>query len=161
MRRQKVETRSILLRSQVQVEYLIAQARNLPLDPETPVEILIREQIKKRKLTINAAMWAGPLREIEAQAWFRGRQYSAEVWHEHFKEVFLPDPDATDFDASHVLDGYRKWDINPWTGNRQLVGSTTQLTDKGMRVYLLQLEAEAATEYGVCFSTRIEQEPAA
>ena len=37
-----------------------------------------------------------------------------------------------------------------------VVGSTTQLTDKGMRVYLEQVEAEAATEYGVQFTTREE-----
>jgi hypothetical protein len=103
-------------------------------------------------------MWAGPLKDIERDAWFRGRQYRAEIWHEHFKEVFLPDETDPDFDPSHVVDGYRKWDMNPWNGNRQLVGSTTQLTDKGMRIYLLQIEAEAATEYGVTFTSPVEPE---
>lgn len=156
MKRQKVDLPPILLRSEVQLAYAIARLKNLPLDDEHPIEIITREQVKKRKPTLNALMWAGPLADIEREAWFQGRQYRAEVWHEHFKEAYLPDELAPDFDPSHVLDGYRKWDVNPWTGARVLVGSTTQLTDKGMRHYLLQLEAEAATEYGVTFTTRDE-----
>jgi len=156
MKRSKVEPTSILLRGPAQVAYALKTIPNLPLDPDTPVEILIREQVKKRKLTMNQAMWAGPLRDIERLAWHQGRQFSAEVWHEHLKELFLPDELAPDFDPTHVLDGYRKWDLNPWNENRMLVGSTTQLTDAGMKIYLLQVEAYAAQEYGVEFTTRAE-----
>ena len=124
----------------------------------SPAQDSGKPKAKKRKLSLNAAMWAGPLRDIERDAWFRGRQYRAEIWHEHFKEAFLPDESDFDFDPSHVLDGYRKWDVSPWNGSRVLVGSTTQLTDAGMRIYLLKIEAEAATEYGVTFTTPIEPE---
>jgi hypothetical protein len=154
--RDKVETRPVLIASEVIRIRLHAWIDNLPIDPNQPIEVLIREQVKKRKLTLNAAMWAGPLADIERDGWVQGRQFRAEIWHEHFKELFLPDENAPDFDRSHVLDGYQKWDVNPWSGNRVLVGSTTQLTDKGMREYLLKMEAEAATEYGVTFT---EPEP--
>jgi len=158
MKREKVNIPPVYLRSRVQVDHLLKLIPNLPLDSEKPVEVVIREQAKKRKLSLNAAMWAGPLRDIEENAWVGGRQYSAEVWHEHFKECYLPDENAPDFNPEHVVDpeAYRKWDIDPWKDMRVLVGSTTQLTDKGMRLYLLQMEAEAATEYGVTFTTREE-----
>ncbi|GEM_PF-731466 len=147
------EPKSYFLISQEVAENATKFILNLPVDYEHPIEVLVREQPKKRKLTLNQAMWAGPLADIERDGWFRERQFSAEVWHEHFKELFLPDDTSPDFDPSHAVDGYRKWDVNPWKDTRVLVGSTTQLTDKGMRHYLLQIEAEAATEYGVTFTT--------
>ncbi|MEN6533982.1 MAG: recombination protein NinB [Bryobacteraceae bacterium] len=156
LKRPKVETRQILLRAPQQAEHAKSLISNLPVDPEHPIEILIREQVKKRKLSTNAAMWAGPLRDIERDGWYQGSQYAAEVWHEHFKELFLPDENDPDFDPSHVVEGYRKWGYNPWKDTRALVGSTTQLTDSGMRLYLLKMEAEAATEHGVTFGARIE-----
>ena len=139
----------------MQVGYLLKVIPNLPLDPDFPLEVLIREVPKKRKLSLNDAMWAGPLRDIAKQAWHNGRQYSADEWHEGFKAMFLPDPDASSFDPLHVVkpENYRKWSVNPVTGDRMLVGSTTQLTDPGMRVYLLEMEAWAATEKGVQFTT--------
>lgn len=155
LNRKKVELPPILLRTETQRHLAQQRLANLPLDPENPVEIVMREQVKKRKLSLNAAMWAGPLRDIERDGWFRGRQYSAEVWHCHFKEAYLPDENDPDFDPSHVVEGYHKWDTSPWTGDRVLVGSTTQLTDAGMHVYLLQMEAEGAL-YGVTFTTREE-----
>lgn len=157
MNRPKVDFQPIYVRSEAQIALAVARVKSLPIDPDHPVEVLIREQVKKRKITLNQAMWAGPLHDIEKQAWVNGRQFRAEIWHEHFKERFLPDPDWENFDPTHVIEGYRKWDLDPWKGNRILVGSTTQLTDRGMKVYLLQIEAEAATEYGVQFTDR--QEP--
>lgn len=154
LNRPAVETRSILLRGRAQVEFAHGLLANLPLDDEHPVELLIREQVKKRKLSLNDAMWAGPLRDIERQAWIKGRQYKADIWHRHFKDLFLPDENAPDFDPSHVVEGYKKWEIDPWSGDRMLVGSTTQLTDKGIKIYILQIEAEASQEYGVEFTAR-------
>ena len=158
MKRNKVNIPPVLLRSPTQLQYLFKVLPNLPLDEEYPIEVVIREQVKKRKMSLNDAMWAGPLRDIERQAWHQGRQYSALVWHEHFKEAYLPDENDPDFDPSHVVDPetYHKWGINPWNGDRCLTGSTTQLTDKGMTIYMLQLEAEAAQEYQVMFTTRDE-----
>lgn len=158
MKRPKVEFSPVYLRSKAQVDYLLKVIPNLPLDPERPVEVVIREQVKKRKLTLNAAMWAGPLADIARLAWHNRRQYTAEEWHEGFKALFLPDPNEPDFDPSHVVnpETYAKWSINPLTGNRMCIGSTTQLTDAGMRVYLVRMEAFAAEQFGVEFSPRID-----
>lgn len=162
--RPKVETQSILLRSKVQVDYAVKRLANLPLDEENPVEILIREQVKQRKPDANAAMWAGPLRDIEKTAWSNGRQFSAEAWHQFMKIKFLPDETDPPYDESTgegfnpewVLDGYRKWGIDP-AGNRALEGSTTKLTSKGMHHYLLLVESEASSEYGAIFTERRER----
>lgn len=159
MKRQPVKLPTVYLRGPQQVAYLLKLIPNLPLDPDRPVEVVIREAARKRKVTLNDAYWAGPLRDIAEQAWTNGRLYSADEWHEGFKVLFLPDPDASDFDPSHVVDpeAYQKWAINPVTGERRCVGSTTRLTDAGMRVYLLQVEAFAAEKFGVVFTTH--QEP--
>lgn len=154
--REKIKSQSIPLISLVQLEYVKTKIGKLPIDPEHPIEIVIREQVKKRKLSLNDAMWAGPLKDIEEQAIHDDRQFDAKIWHEHLKELFLPDEEAHGCDPSHILDGYQKWAIDPWNGRRRLKGSTTQLTDAGMRLYLLQIEAYAATTYGVIFTERVE-----
>ena len=157
-KRPKVGISPIYLRGQSQVEFAVKAIRGVPLDSENPVEVLIREKPRQRGLTLNAAYWAGPLADIARQAWRNDRQYSAEVWHSGMKTLFLPDPDEPDFDPAHVLDPekYVKWVINPITDQRDCVGSTTQLTDAGMRIYLLKMEAFAAQELGVRFTTRDE-----
>jgi hypothetical protein len=135
--RDKFEQRRILLRTRDQVDRVLALVQNLPLDQNKPLEVLIREEVRARKLDQNALMWVGPLADIAAQAWVDGRQFSAEVWHEFAKKEFLPD----DFDAELCKDeNYRKWDFDP-SGDRVLVGSTTQLTVKGFAQYLEQLHA--------------------
>jgi hypothetical protein len=135
--RDKFEQRRILLRTRDQVDRVLALVQNLPLDRDKPLEVLIREEVRGRKLDQNALMWVGPLADIAAQAWVDGRQFSAEVWHEFAKKEFLPE----EFDAELCKDeNYRKWDFDP-AGDRVLVGSTTQLTVKGFSMYLEQLHA--------------------
>ncbi len=143
MERQKFQTRKFLLRGESQREALIALAQNLPLDPEKPIEAVIREEVKPRKPDQNSAYWAGPLRDIAEQAWVAGQTYSAEVWHEHFKRQYLPEDDDPDL-AVLAKEGYRKWGYLP-TGERVLVGSTTQLTVKGFAIYLTKVEADGAS----------------
>lgn len=115
---------------------VIALLRNLPIDPIKPLEILVREEVKGRKLDQNALMWVGPLKCMAEQCYLEGRAHSAEVWHEFMKREFLPE----EFDAALCKDGYEKWSIGP-TGERYLIGSTTQLTVKGMAQYIEQLHA--------------------
>ena len=140
MERQKFQTSKILLRTESQRDAHIARVMNAPLDGENPLEALLREEEKPRRQDHNAAMWAGPLRDIEQQAWLDGRTFKADVWHEHFKREFLPE----EYDSELCLEGYRKWDYLP-TGERVLVGSTTQLKKKGFALYLLQVEAFGAS----------------
>lgn len=150
MSREPFTTRRILLVGEQQKAGAIATLTHAPLDEFEPLEFLVREQVKTRKLSANAAMWAGPLKDIAEQAYLAGRKYSELVWHEYFKGQFLPDESAPDFDPSHVKEGYRKYDFDP-AGDRVLVGSTTELTRKGFAIYRLQLEAFGAN-LGVMFS---------
>lgn len=142
MSRQKFSTRTIRLIGPQQAHIAVALIPNLPIDSENPLEIVIREPVKVRGMTQNAKMWAGQLSDLSAQAWVNGRQYSAEVWHEYAKKEFLPDEDHPEI-SDLAKDDYRKWDLDP-SGNRILVGSTTQLTKKGFARYLQQLEAFGA-----------------
>lgn len=144
MNRPKFQTRTIRLVGAQQRETANAAIDNAPLDPIRPIELVLREEVKGRRLDQNAAMWAGPLRDIAEQAWHDGRQYSAEVWHEHFKRSYLPE--ARDPELALLVktpETYKKWDTTP-KGDRVLVGSTTDLTVRGFALYMLQIEAEGA-----------------
>lgn len=142
MRRPEFVTRTIYLVGQQQAHIAVALIPNLPIDQENPIEIVIREKQKIRKLSANARMWAGPMKDIAGQAWVSGRQFSAEVWHELFKKEYLPEDDDPEL-PELAKEGYRKWDFDP-AGNRVLVGSTTGLKTKGFARYLQQVEAFGA-----------------
>jgi hypothetical protein len=136
MTRQAFVQRLIYLRGPEQIDRAIAALRNVPLDDKKPLQMVLREEPKVRKLDQQALMWAGPLKDMEEQAWNMGRQYDAKIWHEFCKKEFLPE----EFDPELCLDGYRKWDIDP-AGDRVLVGSTTMLTIKGMAQHITQIHA--------------------
>ena len=149
----KIAQRVFVFNSAAVQSNCIMLLRNLPVDGS--VEIVIRKASKVRSPDQNSAMWAGPLRDIEEQAWVSGKQFKADVWHEHFKREFLPEGDEEDFDRLVKL-GYRKWDYTP-KGDRVLVGSTTQLTMRGMAQYMTKLEAYAQQELGVQLSVNPKQ----
>jgi len=140
--RSKFATRTIRLVGAQQQQVAMAALSNVPIDPLKPIELVLREEKKTRKPDQNQAMWAGLLRDIAEQAWIDGRQYRAEVWHEYFKEKYLPEDDDPEL-SELARDGYRKWDIDP-DGKRRLVGSTTQLTVRGMAQYMTMVEAHGA-----------------
>jgi hypothetical protein len=146
--RQSFVTRPFLLRSEQVRDSLIAVIRNLPIDADKPLEIVVREQVKARKLSQQALLFAGPMTDIAQQAWFNGRQFSVEVLHEFCKREFLPEA----FDPELCKEGYQKWDVDP-LGERVLVGSTTMLTVKGYRIYLEQIFSFGASQ-GVQFTTK-------
>lgn len=141
--RAKYVTRTLLLVSESVRESALAVIRNAPIDTDKPIQVLVREEVKARKLDQNALMWAGPLADIAEQAYVKGRTFSAEVWSEFFKREFLPE----EFDPEQCREGYRKWDYMP-SGERTLIGSTTGLTVRGFAIYLTQVEAYGA-ELGV------------
>ena len=150
MKRPTFQQRTFRLADREIVKRLGALIENLPVDAARPLEVVIREEKRKRTLDQNSLYWSGPLRDIAEQAWVQGRQYSAEVFHEYLKREYLPDNEAQDFDDTHVKDGYRKWAITP-SGERALIGSTTGLTLRGMAAYLEQVYAYGAS-LGVQFS---------
>jgi len=146
MKRDKFPTRIILLIGQPQVQLVHNIISNAPIDAENPIEVIVREKQKSRKLDQNALMWVNQLSDIAEQAYVDGRKYKAEVWHEHFKELYLPE----EFEEGITLEGYRKYEYTP-SGKRVLIGSTKQLTVKGFSQYLEQIEAFGAN-LGVRFS---------
>jgi len=150
VKREKYPSQRILLRSARQKEFACIKIQNAPEDDERPLEVLIREQNPKRTLDQNALMWAGPLTDIQNQIYLEGRTFSAEIWHEQFKEWFLPD----EFDEELCRPGYEKYIYLP-DGSRKLSpnASTTLLTKKGFSEYLEQIYAYGA-DNGVMFGER-------
>jgi len=138
-KRDKYPTRTIYLAGQHQREMAERILAGAPLDSDRPLEFVLREKVKIRKLDQNALMHAGPLKDIAEQAYIGGRTYSADVWHRYFKGEFLPE----EFDERYTKENYRKWDITP-SGERILAGSTTQLTVAGFSIYLEKLMAYGA-----------------
>lgn len=137
MRRDKFITRPILLRTESQRNIARCLLDSLPLDADKPLQVVFREEVKARRLDQNALMWAGPLKDLHEQCYVNGRNYSAEVWHEHMKALYLPE----EYDEELCKnESYIKWDFSP-SGSRILVGSTTELTIKGMAQYLEQIYA--------------------
>lgn len=148
--RPKFIERKILIDGETRRDLAVNALLNLPIYADEPLECVIRERVKGRKLDQNSLMWVNQLKCIAEQAWSNGHQYSAEIWHEYFKKENLPDPDDPEFDITHVKDGYTKFAIAP-DGSRVLIGSTTQLTVKGFAIYLQKMEATGAI-CGVQFS---------
>lgn len=129
--RNRFATRTFLVSSEQVRDNLLAAVRNMPIDAKKPLQVLIREEVKARKLDQQALLFAGPMRDISEQAWFEGRQHSVEVLHAYLKRELLPE----DFDPELCVEGYVKWEVDPGD-NRVLVGSTKQLTIKGYSLYL-------------------------
>lgn len=153
--RQPYQARSFLVTAENIINSVILTIRDLPIDLEKPLEIVIREKPKKRGLDQNALYHAGPLKDIADQAYIEGRVYSSAVWHEFFKELYLPN----EFNMTHEElakrvvrpDLYRKYTASP-AGKFLLVGSTTELTKFGMAEYIEQVYAYGA-EIGVMFTS--------
>jgi hypothetical protein len=143
-KREKYPTRPFVVSNLAVLDRAMACLKGLPIDAINPLEVVIREQVKARKLDQNALMWVGPLKDISEQAYVSGRRYSAEVWHEHFKKQHLPEDSEFDFEGAGIVKpGYKKWDAAP-DGSVVLIGSTTQLTVKGFAIYMTKLEADGA-----------------
>lgn len=137
MQRAKFHPRRLLLREPLQVERAIAALREAPLDFLKPLEFLLREEVKERKLTQQGLMWVGPLADMAEQIVVNGRKYSAKVWHAHMKGLYLPDEYDAELCAS---EDYVKWEFDQ-SGDPVLVGSTTDLTTRGFGIYLEQVFA--------------------
>ena len=126
-------TRKYLLRGPDQVRALVALIPNLPVDPDRPLEIIVREEAKERKLTKNALYWV-LLSELAEQAWLHGRQYSKDVWHEFCKKELMPNMiTAKDGETRS------KWLDSP--SGSPVVISTTMLEDKCFSEYITAVEA--------------------
>ena len=65
--RQKFIPSTIVLLDDARVQLAHAALDNAPLDADKPLEMIIREQVKTRKLDQQALMWVGPLADIANQ----------------------------------------------------------------------------------------------
>lgn len=148
-KRTKFEPRSIVLVSDLQVNTAINLINNLPLDPDRPLEILIRERPKVRGLDQNGLYWKR-LGEIAQQAWFNQKQFNTNLWHEHCKAHIMSDEITT-------KDGEvrSKWIELP-DGTTTVI-STTDLEKGCFAQYTTEVEVFGAG-LGVHFSAR-QHEP--
>jgi len=140
-----------LLRDEVTRATAQFHIKMAPVDPKNPLLFALCEQPKSRTLDQNALMWAGLLGDIEEQVWIDGRKFDKKVWHEYFKQMFLPE--INDPDLQLLVKNpsqWKKWDFLP-DGRALCVGSTTGLTKYGFSMYLEQIHALCA-QYGVRFS---------
>ena len=132
----------------------ILAIRNAPIDAVKPIEVVVREQVRKRKLDQNALYHAGPLKDIAEQAYVNGRTFSADTWHYYFKSEFLPEDCETITDELVINPAkYEKWSVTP-RGDRILTGSTTDLSVKGFALFIEQVYA-----YGANLSVQFKVSP--
>lgn len=103
----------------------------------TPLRVIVTEEEMDR-LDDQIAYYFGPcMRQICEQAWIAGRQYSKEVWHEHFAKLFLPATELVMPDGEIII-------------KRGSV-ARGKISLKKMNVFLLSVESYAAAELGVVF----------
>lgn len=103
---------------------------NLPTDQDRPLEVVIRDYKAKRNTDQNARYWV-MLHEISDQAWVDGKQYSAEVWHEHYKRKFIG--------------------VDDLPSGGTMAKTTTGLSVSEFAEYMTKCEADAA-QMGVMFT---------
>lgn len=95
-----------------------------------PLVVTVAEYKAKRSIEANARYWA-LLGEIAEQVQVKGKYFSKDVWHEHFKALFAPKDD----------------------GPAGLIPiSTSQMNTEQFTRYMTQIEVYAAQELGVEFA---------
>lgn len=80
--------------SVARVRYYFVLAFTVAKQFTEPFEIVLRPIKAKRTQDQNRRMWA-LLREVAATVWIDGRQFTDEVWHEHFKRQFIGQEEIT------------------------------------------------------------------
>lgn len=100
-----------------------------------PLRVLVVEADQPRTLAQNKRYFGFLLKAIAAQAWVDGRQYSAEVWHDHL--------------AAEM--GFLQETVMPSGEIVVRRRSTTEMSVTEFSEFMQQVEAYAATELGVRF----------
>ena len=142
-KRNPIAKMTFLIRSDQQKEVLASKIANLPVDSESPIQIVISEEVKKRSIDSNALMWKR-IGEISSQGWINKRQYSKECWHKYLKDNEMPE-------EVELKDGTicSKW-IEQIDGSMETI-STTELSARFFSKYITIIEAFGAG-LGVLFS---------
>ena len=96
-----------------------------------PLAVTVGPEKTKRSIQANAFYWGVTLKQIAEQVWIGGRQFSADVWHEEFKDRFAPRIDK------------------PLGGSSAL--GTHDMTVEQFHVFQREVEVFAAQDLGVQF----------
>jgi hypothetical protein len=99
-------------------------------DAGKPLGVTVTEHKERRSLDQNKRYWA-LLTTISEQVWIEGRKYDPEVWHEHMRDSFAPKEERP--------------------GGGLIAMSTARMDVEQFSKYMLDVEINAVTEYGVEF----------
>jgi len=141
--RGKFQTRKFLLSGSDVLKRALAALQNVPLDPDKPLELVVREEQKQRGLDANGLYWMR-LGEIAEQAVVLGKKYSKEVWHEYARQNLMPEVITTKEGELRS-----KWIESP--SGQPVTISTTFLERRCFSEYIQAVEAYGAG-IGVRFS---------
>jgi hypothetical protein len=104
----------------------------LALRLQDGVRLVLTIGLMKRTKQQNARYWGrGVLAQIAEQATVNGQMFSAESWHEHFKRLFIG--------------------VIELPHGQVLAQSSTTLSTKQFSDFCTEVEAYAATTFGVIF----------
>lgn len=111
-------------------------------DKGTPLRVIVTAEEMDR-LDVQIAYYFGPLmKQVTEQAWVDARQYSKEVWHEHFAKLFLPATELQLPDGEIVI---KRGSI-----------ARGKIGIKAMAKFTLEVEVYASQELGVIFDDKGE-----
>lgn len=122
---------------------LINKLISIPLDD--PIQVTIGNKTKARGLNANSYYWVR-VDEITEQAFFKGKKYSSDVWHEYLKRECMPNI-VTLKDGREVS----KYVETP-DGTLQVIG-TSLLSSNSFAEYTQNCE-QLGAEIGVMFSDK-------
>jgi hypothetical protein len=114
---------------------LVAANAKAFIDRGRPLRVIVTEDEKKRTSEANRFYWGAVLTTIAEQAWVDGRQFSKDVWHEHFARLYLPHTEI----------------VTPYGEIVSRRKSTTELTVSEFSEYLQRVQSDAASTLGVQF----------
>lgn len=140
---EKYRTRSIVLADTTRaiVHAMITNAPN-------GIEIVAREAVKARGVDQNSYYWL-ILGQIADQAYFSGKKYTSDIWHEYCRREVMPETITTKDGTERS-----KWIEMP--KGLPVVISTTQLDKKCFAEYTTAVEAFGAS-LGVVYSANPRQ----
>lgn len=145
MKRNPIAKITLIVRTELQRDTLVQKSKNIPIDPDNPIQVVFSEMTKARGVDQNAYYWMR-LVEIANQAWFSGRQYHSDVLHEYCKRNVMPD-------MVEIKSGEKVSKFVDSPDGHAVIISTTQLSKKQFAEYTEMVEAFGAS-LGVLFSAR-------
>jgi len=104
-------------------------------DRGEPLRVIVTADERKRNVQQNRMYWGAILKQISEQAWVNGRKFDKDTWHEFYARKFGVSDEMTLPDGEVVIK--RK--------------STTEMSVGEVSDYMNQVQASAASEFGVEF----------